>query len=51
MNPVIRVMVDGISMEGKSPDEDYTRMEKQYRNFKRFSTNSRLIKYFEEAIV
>ena len=50
-NPIIRIMIDGVSMEGNQLGEEYSRMEKQYFNFKRFSTNTRLIRYFEEAMV
>ena len=52
LEPVVRVFLAGVNMRGKPLEEDseYTEMVSQYENFKSFSTNQELLRYFENAI-
>ena len=49
---VVKVFISGVNLEGRSLNTaEYEKLKRQYNNFKTFSTNQKLLQYFDEALV
>jgi hypothetical protein len=46
----MKVFISGVNLKGQPLNDEYYRLEGEYKNFKKFSSNKQLIKYFAEAL-